>query len=146
MIYTVTKQAVTKDVYTVTVNNTELATTNESYKPDAATGIICDVLPVLEALKALGADFTYTDNGETITVVSKKGQNGIDGAMHTFVIEKGNTAIVYDGDKNGILTNAETEYENGQLMMETAALLSYIDGVSTYTDTTNKIFAVTYAG
>lgn len=145
LIYTVKKQVVEKDVYTVKLNGTAVATTNEAYKPDAATGVVCDVEPVLASLKNAGADFTYTVGSDTITITSKKGQNGIDGAMHTFVVEKGNTAIVYDGDKNGILTNAEIEQANGQLMMEIAALLSYIDGVSTSTDSTGKVFNIIYS-
>lgn len=143
--YTVQKQIAEKDVYTIQLNGAEVETTNDAYKPDAATGIICDVEPVLAALKAAGADFTYTVDGDTITVKSKKSQNGIDGNMHTFVIEKGNTAIVYDGDKNGILTNAEIEWVDDQLMMEIAALLSYIDGVSTSTDSAGKVFNITYS-
>lgn len=145
LIYTVKKQVAEKDIYTVKLNGTAVTTTNEAYKPDAATGIVCDVEPVLAALKAAGADFAYTVGSDTITVTSKKGQSGIDGAMHTFVVEKGNTAIVYDGDKNGILTNAEIEQAGGQLMMEIAALLSYIDGVSTSTDSVGKVFNITYS-
>ena len=64
--------------------------------------------------------------------------------MHTFVIKEGQTAIGYDGDPEGILTNAEIEQSNGELMMEIAALLSFIDGVSTNTDMENKVFEITY--
>ncbi|MGN0164297.1 MAG: hypothetical protein ACI4EA_12085, partial [Candidatus Ornithomonoglobus sp.] len=146
LIYTVKKIIAEKDIYTVKLNGTDITTVNEPYKPDTATGVVCDTEPVLAALKAAGADFEYTAGTDSITGTSKKGQSGIDGSMHTFVVEKGNTAIVYDGDKNGILTNAEIEQENGQLMMEIAALLSYIDGVSTTTDEVNKIFNITYNG
>ncbi len=144
-IYTVQKVIDKKDVYTVKLNGETVETVNQSYKPDAATGVLCDVKPVLDALKSLGADFTYTESGGTITVTSKKGQNGIDGSMHTFVIEEGTPAIGYDGDPEGILTNADITLEGGQLQMEIAAILSYIDGVSTRTDDSGKIFQITYA-
>lgn len=135
-----------KDYYTVDVNGTTVETTNKSYKPDANTGVITDVAPVLDALLAAGADFTYKTESDAITVYSKKGQNGIDGTMHEFVIKQGQTAIGYDGDPEGILTNAQIELENGQLMMDIAALISYIDGASTYTDTANKTFTINFNG
>ena len=144
-VYVAEENVDTKDVYTVNVNGTAVEVVNESYKPDAATGVVCDVKPVLDALKAAGADFEYTEDADgTITMTSKKGQNGIDGQMHTFVIKEGQTAIGYDGDPEGILTNAEIEQSNGELMMEIAALLSFIDGVSTNTDMENKVFEITY--
>lgn len=99
---------------------------------------------MLDALKTLGADFSYTETDGVITVTSKKGQSGIDGEMHEFVIKKGQTAIGYDGDAEGILTNAEITDVGGELQLEIAALLSYIDGVSTNTDTENKVFEITY--
>lgn len=144
-IYAVEKNESTKNIYTVTVNGIKIALVNEAYKPDSATGVICDVKPVLDELKSLGADFDYRESVDgTITMMSKKGQNGIDGNMHSFVIKEGQTAIGYDGDAEGILTNAEIASENGQLMLEIAALMSYIDGVSTTTDDVGKIFGIVY--
>lgn len=131
--------------YTVTLNGQELTLKNEAYKPDDATGVICEVGTVLKAIKALGADFEYTtDVSGTITMTSKKGQEGIDGKLHTFVIKAGQTAIGYDGDPEGILTNAEIYVENGELMMEINALTTFIDGVSNVTDTEAKVNAITY--
>lgn len=144
LIYKATGTVITKDVYTVKVNGNVVTTVNESYKPDQNTGVVTDVKPVLDALKTLGADFTYTENDGAITVTSKKGQNGIDGSMHEFVIKSGQTAIGYDGDPEGILTNAEITSVNNNLQLEIAALLSYIDGVSTNTDSVNKVFEITY--
>lgn len=144
LVYTVKDTVIEKDVYTVKINGEVVATTNQSYKPDQNTGVVTDTKPVLDALKTLGADFSYTETDGVITVTSKKGQSGIDGEMHEFVIKKGQTAIGYDGDAEGILTNAEITDVGGELQLEIAALLSYIDGVSTNTDTENKVFEITY--
>lgn len=145
-IYKVTDTIIEKDIYAVKLNGNVIATTNQSYKPDATTGVVTDAVPVLAAIKALGADFEYTVNTDgTVTMTSKKGQNGTDGNMHTFVIKKGQTAIGYDGDPEGILTNAEIEEVNGQLQLEIAALLSYIEGVSTSTDLTGKVLDISYS-
>lgn len=151
-IYKVTKPVVVKDVYTLTLNGETITTTNDSYKPDSATGVVADVKPVLDALLKAGADFTYSEgtatiNGNTvqaITVSSKKGQNGIDGVEHTFVIAQGQTALGYDGEVEGILTNAEIGYENGELTMEIVAILAYIDGVAVVTDASAKTLSITY--
>lgn len=80
-----------------------------------------DTAIVLDKLSEIGADFTYSSSGDTITMMSKKGQNGIDGQMHSFVVKQGQTAIGYDGDPEGILMNAQIELENGQLMMDIAS-------------------------
>ena len=58
------------------------------------------------------------------------------------MIKAGQTAIGYDGDPEGILTNAQIENVNGELMMDIAALISYVDGASTYTDTAAKTFEI----
>lgn len=135
-----------KDYYTVKINNTDVAVTNKSYKPDAATGVVCDIEPVLIKLKELGADFTYEKTADSIIVKSKKNQNGtIDATQHEYVLKKGETAIGYDGDPQGILTNAQIEQENSQLMMEIGALMSYIDGVTTSTDEKLKVMNITYS-
>lgn len=148
MLYTAEKNVAQKDVYTVTINGNTVTTVNESYKPDQNTGVVTDLDPVLSALKALGADFEYAykEGGSKVSmmITSKKGQNGIDGEMHYFEVTQGQTAIGYDGDAEGILTNAEITLVNDKLQLEIAALLAYIDGVSTSTDTENKIFEITY--
>ncbi len=131
------------DYYTVKVNDEVLTCVNQAYKPDANSGVVTDTEPVLAKLKALGADFTY-EVSDVVTVKSKKGQNGIDGQMHEFIVKAGQTAIGYDGDPEGILMNAQIERKNGQLMMDIAALMSYIEGVYTTTDTENKVFTIHY--
>lgn len=158
LIYKVKKHEQVKDNYTVYLNGTELKVgetlVNQSYKPDSSTGVVTDVKPVLDELLKLGADFTYTEGtaliastGTTelaITVTSKKGQDGIDGSMHTLVIARGQTAIGYDGDPEGVLTNAQIEQAGDQLMMEIAVLMSFIDGASTSIDETNKQFNINF--
>lgn len=145
LVYTAEKSDGRID-YTVTVNGAAVDFTNQAYKPDAASGVVCDLEPVLAALKKLGADFTYTvsEDKQTITVYSKKGQNGIDGQTHEFVIKQGQTAIGYDGDAEGILTNAQIEYSNGQLMLEIASLMSFIDGVYTEIDELSAAMNIVY--
>jgi beta-galactosidase len=140
----------TKDVYDVSLNGVKIPLINEAYATnDMTKAVICETETVLAAIKALGADFTYEKNMDAekpyIKMFSKKGQQGIDGTIHEYVIMKGQTAIGYDGDPEGMLTNAEFYVENGELMMEIAALVPFIDGVSAYKNEETKTLEITYA-
>lgn len=141
-VYTKQDNVITKDYYTVRINGTELTSTNKAYKPDANSGVMTDVKPVLDELIRQGADISYSESDGAIMMYLKKGQQGIDGKTHEFVIKAGQTAIGYDGDPEGILTNAQIESVNGELMMDIAALISFVDGASTYTDTAAKTFEI----
>jgi len=130
----------TKDVYKVTVNGTELSFKSEPYKPDSVTGVLCEARTVLEALKALGANFEYTyDTSGEYPVLTMLASG------HEIVAKKGQTALGLDGDPEGDLTNAEIYVENGELIVEINALLKYIPGVTVSVDNEAKVNAITYA-
>lgn len=117
-----------KDFYTVKVNGTTIQFTTPAYRPDSATGVLCEVRAVLDAL---GVKYTYETEGKIKLTITSSGAS----------IREGETTINVGAESN--LTNAEFYVENGEIIAEISALLNYVDSVRVVTDTDNKILEIT---
>lgn len=138
-----------KDYYTVTVNGTEVSFTDKAYKPDTSTGVVGEVNPILDALKAAGADFTY----KYVTEGALPTYQGFDGSLpylqitsggKTIDVANGSTTLFIDGEKN--LTNFGIGVNSARnaMIAELSAVLGQIEGISTNSDEEGKVFAITY--
>lgn len=120
-------EVVPKDVYTVKVNGNEVEFKTPAYRPDSATGVLCEVRGVLDAL---GVDYTYETEGKVKLTITASGAS----------LQEGDTTITVGSDSN--LTNAEFYVENGEIIAEISAVLNYVDGVEVITDTDNKLVEI----
>lgn len=135
-----------KDYYTVTVNGEEVSFTDKAYKPDSNTGVVGEVNPILDAVKAAGGDFTYSYNtegsipsyayGELPYITINTDENTVD-------IVNVATDIFINGERN--LTNfGVAPNSNGTaLMAELSAVLGQLPGVSFSTDAESKTLVIT---
>ncbi|MCR5605674.1 MAG: hypothetical protein K6F69_02505 [Treponema sp.] len=129
-----------REAYSITVNGKAVSFTQDAYRPDTATGVICEIRPVLESLKEAGVKFSYTYQKEgklppyltsfhlpLLTIENQKGKR-ID-------LVCGETAIIVDSGADKNLTNAEfIVSDSGELIAELEAVLGYLDGVTVKTD------------
>ncbi|MCR5725099.1 MAG: hypothetical protein K6G80_08450 [Treponema sp.] len=137
-----------ENAYTVLVNGTSVRFDTSPYRPDSATGVLCEVRPLLDALKEAGAalSYSYQTSGALPAHVRdfslplltlEAGGKRID-------IVCGETALVLDDGAEKNLTNAEFSVtENGELVAELAAVLAYVSGVSVRTDINSRTVHVT---
>ncbi|MBR5535331.1 MAG: RICIN domain-containing protein [Clostridia bacterium] len=112
-----------KDVYSVWVNGKELSLKSDAYRPDTATGVLCEARGVLDAL---GAEYEYEIEGKVRLTIKESGAS----------VTEGETTISAGEELN--LTNAEFYVENGEIIVEIAPLLNYVENVEVITDTENK--------
>ena len=141
--------------YTVRVNGAAVAfpKRTQAFKPDASTGVVCPYEPVLAALKAAGADVTYTYSAKKIpankkylrqlspspyrpTLTYTAGGKEIDAVA-------GLTVLFEDNGREKNLTNFEMTGEHGVLAGELGPLLGYIPGLKVETDENNRRVDIT---
>ncbi|MCX7714933.1 MAG: glycoside hydrolase family 2 protein [Clostridia bacterium] len=128
----VVKKTDSKKYYTVTVNGTTVDF--GSNKPYEQTGVFGPVIPVLDALKTAGADFSYSYDSDTKTLT-------VTTAEHTIKAVANDAVLYVDSDTN--LMNSMPEIINDAFYMEINALVGYIPKVSASTDTTNYVYNIT---
>lgn len=121
-------RVVEKDVYTVVVNDAEVKFTSNPYRPDTATGVLCEVRAVLDAL---GVDYTYETTGKTKLTITQSGAS----------LTEGETTIAIGNETN--LTNAEFYVENGEIIAEISAVMEYVEGAVIQTDPEAKKVIIT---
>ncbi len=117
-----------KDVYKVMVNGNEVSFDSSPYRPDTATGVLCAVRPVLDAL---GVKYTYETDGKVKLTITESGAS----------LTEGETTISIGNETN--LTNAEFFVENGEIIAEISAVMEYVEGVSILTDSEAKTVTIT---
>jgi beta-galactosidase len=127
-----------KDEYKVFVNGKEVEFNSKPYRPDSSSGVLCEVRPVLDAL---GVDYTYQTEGELPEKLKSFSLPCLTITSSGAVAVCGETAI-HCGDESN-LTNAEFYEENGELILEIAPLLGYVDSVTVVTDTEAKTVEIT---
>lgn len=139
-----------KDYYTVKVNGTEVQFTDKAYKPDSSTGVVGELHPILDAIKAAGAvlTYTYTTDGSVPDYASVKG-----GVLPYITITSGdrttevynNATDVFDGNHEPNLTNFGVTPNSAKttLTAELSAVLGRINGVTLITDEENKTLNIT---
>lgn len=139
-----------KESYTITVNGNAVSFTQAPYRPDSATGVICELKPVLDALKAVGVNFSYTYQKEGklpvylssfhLPLISIENQKGT-----RIDVVCGETALIINSGTDKNLTNAEfIVSDSGELMAELSAVLSYLDGVTIKTDSSKHTVEIYY--
>ncbi len=116
-----------KDVYTVKVNGKAVEFKSAAYRPDTSSGVLCEVRAVLDAL---GEEYTYETEGK-VKLTLKSGAS----------VKEGETTISIGEELN--LTNAEFYVENGEIIVEIAPLLNYVENVTVVTDEENKVLEIT---
>ncbi len=142
------------DVHTVKVNGTEVTYKSAPYRPDSTTGVLCDTITTLDALKAAGAGIEYTlyEDGDLpegyegkLPYISVTG--GLKEDYTSLIIGNASTTLTYtmaDGTVERNLLNAEIAWNDGEMISDIASVLGYLDGVTSQLDTENKVLNVTY--
>lgn len=135
--------------YTVYVNGTAVKTAEAPFRPDSATGVLCEVRPVLDALKAAGAPFSYTYQSAGALPPHLAQFRLPLLRVHTAAGKRidlvcGETAIIIDEGADQSLTNAEFYATSaGELVAEIAAVLAYIPNVTLRTESDTRSVIIT---
>lgn len=137
-IYTV-EDIVIDRTHKITVNGNEVSFPEglEPFKPDDTTGVVAPADLVLEALKAAGADVTYSYStvDDKLTLTMTQGTTTVT-AKAGFTTLDVTTA---DGTDQNLLNYEITLSEDGEhLWIEIAPLTGYLDGVTSTLDVEGK--------
>ena len=112
-------------------------------KPDAMTGVVCEFVPVLDALKAAGAKFQYSYKVKAdvpkYLKPCKPPLLWLKAGGHTLEAICGETQLAIDEDKSArVLTNYEMISVGWKLIGELAPVLANIPGVEISADEAAK--------
>lgn len=149
-IYIAKKEETVLDTYAVTVNNKAVDFKESPYRPDSTTGVLCAIVPVLDALAAEGAYVPYEwtseipsyCDGHTLRVNVTGGL--IDNCTNVEAVAGSTTLFVNQGSEKNLL-NAETYINShGHISCEIAPLLGYIRNVECNLNTETKTLEITY--
>ena len=144
-----------KDTYTIKINGEDVTNyITTPFRPDTTTGVVCDAINTLEALKEAGADIIYTiqsdgdlpgdkfiydGNMPIISVTS-----GLKSEYSQLDIMNGSTTLVSNKTEKNLM-NFETTYtSDNEMLCDIAGVLGYINGVSYQLDVDNKVANITY--
>ena len=117
-------------------------------KPDAMTGVVCEFVPVLDALKAAGAKFQYSYKVKAdvpkYLKPCKPPLLQVKAGGHTIEAICGETQLAMDEDKAArVLTNYEMISVGWRLIGELAPVLAPIPDVEVSADEANKRLEIT---
>ena len=130
--------------YTVTLNGETIDLPVRAYE-GLMNSVFAPVMPVLDALKELGADIEYTydetnpDDPKLTVVVD----GGTDNGGHTMWCHLSENILHVDGD-----TDQSSDFPHivdGEFCFELSMIFKYIDGVNTLIESGN-VYAITYEG
>ena len=125
--------------------------TKSPYRPDTTTGVLCDAIKTLEALKKVNPNIEYTIQTEgdvpsytdgSLPIVSITG--GLKDGYTQIDIQNGSTTLFVNKGTEKNLLNAQIEYKDGELVSDIGAVLGYLDGVSYNMNTNTKTANVIY--
>lgn len=142
------------DKYTIKLNGKEIAGyTKAPYRPDTTTGVLCDAVKTLEALKTVNPKIEYTIQTEgdipsytdgKLPMISITG--GLKEGITQLDIQNGSTTLFINQGVEKNLLNAEITAKGDELIVDIGAVLGYLDGVSysmnVNTKTSNIVAAV----
>ncbi len=149
-MYVAKETAPQKDTYTVTVNGKAVEFSEPAYRPDSTTGVVCPIIPVLDALVREGAyvPYEWTDavpsycDGHTLRVNITGGLTP--GVSNVEAVVGSTTLFINSGSEKNLM-NAEVYLNShGHISCEIAPLLGYIKGVECNLDVENKVLVITY--
>ena len=136
-----------QNIYTIFVNGKNISLSLPAYRPDSATGVVAPIVPVLDALKAEGANIEYTiiSSGKLPDYLKNFAFPLIRIKSNGTIVEivQGETSIILNSGKDSNLTNCEFYMENGFLCGEIAPILGYIQNTEVITSDEQKIMKIT---
>ena len=142
------------DKYEMKLNGTTITGyTKSPYRPDTTTGVLCDAIKTLEALKKVNPNIEYTIQTEgdvpsytdgSLPIVSITG--GLKDGCTQIDIQNGSTTLFVNKGADKNLLNAQIEYKDGELVSDIGAVLGYLDGVSYNMNVNTKTANVIYKG
>lgn len=124
--------------YTITLNGKTLTLPVSAYE-GLMDSVFAPVIPILEALKELGADFDYTYDDTTDPDDPKL---TVTAGGKTIWCHTSENALWVDGVND--LPSDFPCIKDGVFCFEIAMILKYIDGVKTSQDTENHTYDITY--
>lgn len=140
------------DSYTMKLNGEEISGyASLPYRPDSTTGVLCDAVKTLEALKAINPDIEYTIQTEGDVPAYTDGKlpilsitGGLKDGYTQIDVQNGSTTLFINAGEEKNLLNAEITAKGDELIVDIAAMLGYLDNVSynmnTNTNTANIIY------
>ncbi len=149
-LYVAEKEEEKLDCYTVTVNGKAVSFSESPYRPDSTTGVVCAIVPVLDALFGAGACVPYewsTEipsycDGHSVRVNIVGGL--IEGVGNVEAVAGSTTLFINKGGEKNLL-NAETYLNtHGHISCEIAPLLGYLKGVECNLNLDTKTLEITY--
>lgn len=131
-----------KDEYSVYVNDVEVSMNTKAYKPDDTAGVLCEIEPILNAIKSAGGTVAYEwqRTGELPDFVTEGElpMLKIMGKKRVYLTNGMTTLCINEGSETNT-TNYPTLCIDRQLIPELVPILSYIDGITVETDIIKKI-------
>ncbi len=134
------------DKYEMKLNGKEITGyKNPPYRPDTTTGVICDAIKTLDAIKAAGVDITYTVQTEgelpegydgKLPMVSVTG--GLKEGITKIDVVNGSTTLFINNGEDKNLLNAEITEKDGEMLVDIAVLMGYLNGVNYNMNTNTK--------
>lgn len=143
-----------KDYYTIKVNGKEVNFTDKSYKPDSITGVVGEVGPILDAIKAAGGDVSYSFNtsGELPPELSA---TNIGGILPWMSITSGENVVLAANNATNVIINGEPNLTNFMvipnsanttLIAELSSVLGSIEGIEVSTNEDTKVMDIAVDG
>lgn len=143
------------DTYTIKINGEDVTNyITTPFKPDTTTGVVCDAINTLEALKKEGADIIYTIQSDgdlpgdqfiydgKMPIISVT--SGLKSEYSQLDIMNGSTTLVSNKTEKNLM-NFETTYtSDNEMLCDIAGVLGYINGVTYQLDVDNKVANITY--
>lgn len=148
-MYTANEEEKTLDEYTVTVNGRAVEFSSPAYRPDSTTGVLCPIIPVLDALVNEGAYIPYVWTRELSQYVDGnslevKLTGGIGSYKNIEVVNGSTTLFINDGSEKNLMNAEAYLNEKGHISCEIAALLGYVEGVETNLNIETKTLEITH--
>lgn len=149
-IYVAEREQAEVDTYAVTVNGKAVEFKEAPYRPDNTTGVVCAIVPVLDALVANGAYVPYEWTSEIPSYCDGHSlriniTGGLTDEWSNVEAVAGSTTLFMNEGQEKNLLNAETYInEHGHISCEIAPLLGYIKNVECNLNEETKVLEITY--
>lgn len=143
------------DTYTIKINGVDVTDyVTNPFRPDTTTGVVCDAINTLEALKKEGADITYTIQSDgdlpgdqfiydgKMPIISVT--SGLKSEYSQLDIMNGSTTLVYNKTEKNLMNYETTYTSDNEMLCDIAGVLGYINGVTYQLDVDNKVANITY--
>lgn len=143
------------DTYTIKINGVDVTDyVTNPFRPDTTTGVVCDAINTLEALKKEGADIIYTIQSDgdlpgdqfiydgKMPIISVT--SGLKSEYSQLDIMNGSTTLVYNKTEKNLMNYETTYTSDNEMLCDIADVLGFINGVTYQLDVDNKVANITY--